>query len=81
MNVDRLGSERTSRFEGAAMNIISSHRTAKGNPPTWAPVGLQNPSRLRHQHLEHRETIAVRSCLHIGLALSCATEVRHGQYP
>ena len=63
------------------MNIISSHRTAKTDPPTCMSVGLLNPSRLRHQHLEHRKTIAVRSCLDSGLALSYATEVRHGQYP
>jgi hypothetical protein len=81
MDIDRLGSERTSRFEGAAMNIISSHRTIKTDPPTCMSVGLLNSSQLRHRHFEHRETIAVRSCLHIGLALFYATEVRHGQYP
>jgi hypothetical protein len=63
------------------MNIISSYRTAKRNPPTWMPVGLLNPSRLRHRHFEHRKAIAVRSCLDSGLALSYATEVRHGQRP
>jgi hypothetical protein len=61
------------------MNIISSHRTAKTDPVTCMSVGLPNPSRLRRQHLEHRETIAFRSCQHIGLALSYASEVRHGQ--
>jgi len=63
------------------MNIISSHRTAKADPPTCMSIGLLNSSHLRHQHLEHRETIAVRSRLHIGLPLSYATEVRHGQRP
>jgi hypothetical protein len=62
------------------MNIISSHRTAKTDPVTGISVGLLTPSHLRHQHLEHRETIAVRSRLPIGLALSYASEVRHGQY-
>jgi hypothetical protein len=61
------------------MNIISSHRTIKTNPPTCMSVGLLNSSHLRQQHLEHRETIAVRSRRHIGLALSYASEVRHGQ--
>jgi hypothetical protein len=63
------------------MNIISSHRTAKTDPVTYILVGLLTPSHLRHQHLEDRETIAVRSRLHIGLALSYASGVRHGQYP
>jgi hypothetical protein len=63
------------------MNIISSHRTAKTDAPACMSVGLLNSSHLRHQHREHRETIAVRSLLRIGLALFCATEVRHGQRP
>jgi hypothetical protein len=45
------------------------------------PVGLLNPSRLCDRHFEHRKAIAVRSCLDSGLALSYATEVRHGQRP
>jgi len=81
MDIDRLGLERTSRFEGTAMNIISSHRTVKTDPPTCMSVGLLNSSHLRRQHLEHREAIAVRSCRHIGLPLFYATEVRHGQRP
>ena len=63
------------------MNIISSHRTAKADPPTGMSIGLLNPSHLRQQDLEHRDTIATRSCRYTGLALSYATEVRHGQYP
>jgi hypothetical protein len=63
------------------MNIISSHRTPKTDPPSFMSVGSLIPSRLRPQHIEHRETIAVRSWLDSGLALSYATEVRHGQYP
>ena len=63
------------------MNIISSHRTDKADPPTFMSVGSLIPSRLRHQHLEHREAIVVRWCQHIGLPLFYATEVRHGQRP
>ena len=63
------------------MNIISSHRTAKTDPVTCMSVGSLIPSRLRYQHFEHRETIAIRSCQHIGSALSYASEVHHGQYP
>jgi hypothetical protein len=63
------------------MNIISSHRTAKADPPTCVSIGLLNSSHLRQQHLEHRETIAIRSCQHVGPVLFYATEVRHGQYP
>jgi len=63
------------------MNIISSHRTVKTDPPTCMSARLLNSSHLRRWRLEHRKAIAVRSCLDSGLALSYATEVRHGQYP
>jgi hypothetical protein len=63
------------------MNIISSRRTIKTDPPTCISLGWLNSSHLRHSHLEYRETIAVRSCQHIGLALFYTSEVRHGQYP
>jgi len=61
------------------MNIISSHRTVKTDPPTFMSVGLLDPSHLRHRRLENRETMAARSCRRIGLPLFYATEVRHGQ--
>jgi hypothetical protein len=63
------------------MNIISSHRTPKTDPPTCMSIGLRNPSHLRQWHLAHRQTIATRSCRYIGLALFYASEVRLGQYP
>ena len=63
------------------MNIISSHRSAKADPPTFMLVGSLIPSRLRYQHFEHRKAIAIRSCQHVGLPLFYATEVRYGQRP